>query len=79
MKVLTFDLKDDLAGECDFLFALHPSKPFIDTPIISLTEAKEEDMEYGVGECAAQMMEQGYAMKQKAKIFLLYTDVQRTA
>ena len=24
-------------------------------PIISLTEAKDEDMEYGVGQCAAQM------------------------
>ncbi len=47
--------EDDLAGECDFFFALHPPKPFIDTPIISLTEAKDEDMEYGVGQCAAQM------------------------
>lgn len=47
--------EDDLSGECDFFFALHPPKPFIDTPIISLTEAKDEDMEYGTGQCAAQM------------------------
>ena len=30
--------EDDLAGACDFFFALHPPKPFIDAPIISLTE-----------------------------------------
>ena len=47
--------EDDLSGACDFFFALHPPKPFIDVPIISLTEAKDEDMEYGVGQCAAQM------------------------
>jgi hypothetical protein len=47
--------EDDLSGACDFFFALHPPKPFIDAPIISLTEAKDEDMEYGVGQCAAQM------------------------
>lgn len=47
--------EDDLSGPCDFFFALHPPKPFIDVPIISLTEAKDEDMEYGIGQCAAQM------------------------
>lgn len=46
---------DDLTGECDFFFALHPPQPFIDAPIISLAEAKDEDMEWGVAQCAAQM------------------------
>jgi hypothetical protein len=49
------DASQDLAGACDFFFGLHPPKPFIDTPIISLTEAKDEDMEYGIGQCAAQL------------------------
>lgn len=49
------DSANDLAGPCDFFFALHPPKPFIEAPIISLTEAKDEDMEYGIGQCAAQM------------------------
>lgn len=48
--------KDNLSGECDFFFALHPPKPFIDAPIISLTEAKDEDMEWGIAQCAAQML-----------------------
>ncbi len=46
---------DDLSGPCDFFFGLHPPKPYIDTPIISLTEAKDEDIEWGVAQCAAQM------------------------
>ncbi len=48
--------EDDLAGECDFFFALHPPKPYIDAPIISLAEAKDEDMDWGIAQCAAQML-----------------------
>lgn len=47
--------EDDLSGECDFFFALHPPQPFIDAPVISLAEAKDEDMDWGVAQCAAQM------------------------
>jgi hypothetical protein len=46
---------DDLSGECDFFFALHPPQPYMDAPIISLAEAKDEDMEWGTAQCAAQM------------------------
>lgn len=48
--------EDDLAGECDFFFALHPPKLYMDTPIISLVESKDEDMEWGIAQCAAQML-----------------------
>ncbi|MBA2737118.1 MAG: hypothetical protein H0U50_10080 [Pyrinomonadaceae bacterium] len=48
--------EEDLAGECDFFFALHPPKLYIDAPIISLAEAKDEDMEWGIAQCAAQML-----------------------
>ena len=47
--------EDDLSGECDFFFALHPPKPYIDAPIVSLAESKDEDMEWGIAQCAAQM------------------------
>ncbi len=47
--------EDDLAGECDFFFSLHPPKPYIDLPIISLVEAKDEDLEWGLAQCAAQV------------------------
>ena len=49
------DSAQDLAGECDFIFSLHPPKPFLDAPIISLAESKDEDMEWGIAQCAAQM------------------------
>jgi len=47
--------EDDLSGECDFFFALHPPQPFIDAPIISIAEAKDEDLEWGTAQCAAQL------------------------
>ncbi len=46
---------DDLSGPCDFFFALHPPKPYLDTPIISLAEAKDEDLDWGIAQCAAQV------------------------
>ncbi len=46
---------DDLAGPCDFFFGLHPQKPYLETPIISLVEAKDEDLEWGIAQCAAQL------------------------
>ena len=52
---LVVNPSEDLSGECDFFFALHPPKPYIDFPIISLVEAKNEDMEFGLGQCAAQV------------------------
>lgn len=47
--------EDDLAGPCDFFFALQAPKLYIEAPIISLAEAKDEDMEWGIAQCAAQM------------------------
>jgi hypothetical protein len=44
-----------LAGLCDFFFSLQSPKPYIEAPIISLVEAKDEDMDWGIGQCAAQM------------------------
>lgn len=54
-EAINISPKDNLAGECDFFFALQPPKLYIDAPIISLTEAKDEDMEWGIAQCAAQM------------------------
>jgi hypothetical protein len=52
---LSVNPSEDLAGECDFFFALHAPKPYIDFPIISLVEAKNENMEQGLAQCAAQV------------------------
>ena len=50
-----YNAADDLSGACDFFFGLHPQKPYLETPIISLVEAKDEDLEWGVAQCAAQL------------------------
>lgn len=47
--------EENLSGPCDFFFSLQPPKPYIEAPIISLAEAKDEDMEWGLAQCAAQM------------------------
>jgi hypothetical protein len=52
---LSVDASQDLAGPCDFFFALHPPKMEMEAPVVSLVEAKDEDMDWGIGQCAAQM------------------------
>jgi hypothetical protein len=45
-----------LTGECDFLLSLHPDSPIIEAPVFALVEAKKQDIEGGLGQCAAQMI-----------------------
>ncbi|MCU0392970.1 MAG: hypothetical protein MUE81_17815 [Thermoflexibacter sp.] len=46
---------EDLSGACDFFFTLLPQSPYLESPIISLVESKDEDMDYGIAQCAAQL------------------------
>ena len=64
---ININAEDDLAGECDFFFALQPPKLYIEAPIISLTEAKNEDINWGVAQCAAQMLGAKLYNEQKKK------------
>jgi hypothetical protein len=52
---LEINPQEDLTGECDFFFSLVPQSEYIEAPIISLVEAKDEDMDYGIAQCAAQL------------------------
>ncbi len=52
---LYIDEKRDLSGACDFLLSKHPLKSVMQAPIVTLAEAKDEDMDYGKGQCLAQM------------------------
>ena len=45
-----------LVGECDFLVTSSQPLPIIQAPIISVVEAKKNDIESGLGQCAAQMV-----------------------
>ena len=47
--------EDDLAGPCDFFFTLTPPTPLFEAPIVSIVEAKDEDLEWGIAQCTAQI------------------------
>lgn len=44
-----------LTGECDFILSKTKPTPTFKSPIISLVEAKKNDIEMGLGQCIAQM------------------------
>lgn len=50
------DSSSGLTGECDFILTTTPPLPIIQAPIISIVEAKKNDIEAGYGQCAAQML-----------------------
>jgi hypothetical protein len=52
---INIDAQNDLAGACDFVFSLTPNSYQLHTPIFALTEAKDEDLDYGIAQCTAQM------------------------
>jgi len=45
-----------LNGVCDFLISLSPERLFISAPVITLVEAKKEDIKAGLGQCVAEML-----------------------
>jgi len=52
---INIDAANDLAGACDFVFSLVPNSYELHVPIFALTEAKDEDLDYGIAQCSAQM------------------------
>jgi len=53
---LSVSPKEDLNGACDFFFAANPNLYFLEAPVVSCVEAKDEDMEWGTAQVAAQMV-----------------------
>jgi hypothetical protein len=50
------DTADGLGGECDFLLSLSAPVPIIRAPVVFVVEAKKQDIEGGLGQCAALMV-----------------------
>ncbi len=50
------DEQRGLAGFCDFLFTLAPRKINIQAPVISVVEAKKEDILKGIPQCFAELI-----------------------
>ena len=53
---LTADKEQGLTGECDFILAKNTNTFDLNTPIFTIVEAKKNDVEVGVPQCAAQML-----------------------
>ncbi len=53
---LDADREKGLIGECDFILTKDTGAFGIDLPILSLVEAKRNDMELGIIQCGAQMI-----------------------
>jgi len=45
-----------LVGECDFILARTPPVPLLRAPLVTIVEAKKNDIEGGLGQCVAQMV-----------------------
>jgi hypothetical protein len=52
------DVRPDqgLTGECDFILAATAPVPMLRAPILTVVEAKKNDIEGALGQCAAQMI-----------------------
>ncbi len=53
---LDVDADKGLRGECDFILAKAPPGPALRAPLLVIVEAKKNDIEEGLAECAAQMV-----------------------
>lgn len=45
-----------LRGVCDFILGKGPVLPTVQTPVFMMVEAKKNDIEEGLGQCAAEML-----------------------
>jgi hypothetical protein len=49
------DKEKGLTGFCDFIFSNSPEQLYLDSPVITITEAKNENIISGLGQCIAEM------------------------
>lgn len=53
---LDVDPQQGLAGECDFILTATPPLPALRAPVLTVVEAKKNDIESGIIQCMAQMV-----------------------
>jgi len=53
----TFNVEESkgLTGACDFLLSASSNQSLVTAPVLTLVEAKDNDIRIGLGQCAAQM------------------------
>lgn len=53
---LNVEKEKDLSGFCDFIISDSPEQLFLKAPIITIVEAKNENIMSGLGQCLAEMI-----------------------
>lgn len=62
-----------LSGNCDFLISRSKELLIIDAPVVTLVEAKKEDLNAGLGQCIAEMLAaQIFNERQNEQISTIY-------
>jgi len=51
----TVDKESGLTGYCDYIISQSPEQLYLDVPIITVVEAKNENIISGIGQCIAEM------------------------
>lgn len=54
--LLDVDKEKDLNGFCDFIISKSPEQYYLNAPIITIVEAKNENITGGLGQCIAEML-----------------------
>ncbi|NEQ29098.1 MAG: hypothetical protein F6K28_61195, partial [Microcoleus sp. SIO2G3] len=50
------DFDKGLNGICDFIISLSPEQLFVKAPVMTLVEAKNDNIKSGLGQCVAEMI-----------------------
>ncbi|MGB0562647.1 MAG: hypothetical protein ACPGVO_12725 [Spirulinaceae cyanobacterium] len=67
------DANQGLAGFCDFLLSLSPEQLLVRAPVITIVEAKNENLRSGLAQCIAEMIAaQFFNQKQQRPIERIY-------
>ena len=62
-----------LSGFCDFLISLSPEQLFIQAPVVTIVEAKNDNIQSGLGQCIAEMIAaQLFNERKENKIKIIY-------
>ena len=54
-STFTVDEEKELDGKCDYIISLNPEQFYITAPVITIVEAKKENIVQGLGQCIATM------------------------
>lgn len=66
-KEFTVDVSKGLNGFCDYLISSSPQQLTIMSPVIAVVEAKNENIEAGLGQCMAEMIASQIFNQQKGR------------